>query len=85
VASDSGLRTFVSVLGSLAMTAIHKFGSEDQKRRCLPGTAAGELIGSFDRGQRQPAGVAVLHVGGGDQYHQQQAGGVGSDVPLAAR
>ena len=35
-AGDSGLRTFVSVQGSLAMSAIHKFGSEDQKQRWLP-------------------------------------------------
>lgn len=46
-AGDSGLRTFVSVQGSLAMSAIHKFGSEEQKRRWLPGMAAGELIGCF--------------------------------------
>ncbi|HEX5701270.1 MAG TPA: acyl-CoA dehydrogenase family protein, partial [Rubrobacter sp.] len=35
-AGDSGLRTFVSVQGSLAMSAIHKFGSEDQKQKWLP-------------------------------------------------
>ena len=46
-AGDSGLRTFVSVQGSLAMTAIHKFGSEEQKQRWLPGMAAGDLIGCF--------------------------------------
>ncbi len=46
-AGDSGLRTFVSVQGSLAMTAIHKFGSEEQKQQWLPGMAAGELIGCF--------------------------------------
>jgi glutaryl-CoA dehydrogenase len=46
-AGDSGLRTFVSVQGSLAMSAIHKFGSEAQKNRWLPGMAAGELIGCF--------------------------------------
>jgi len=46
-AGDSGLRTFVSVQGSLAMSAIHKFGSEDHKQRWLPGMAAGELIGCF--------------------------------------
>jgi glutaryl-CoA dehydrogenase len=46
-AGDSGIRTFVSVQGSLAMTAIHRFGSEDHKRRWLPGMAAGELIGCF--------------------------------------
>jgi len=46
-AGDSGLRTFVSVQGSLAMTAIHRYGSEEQKQQWLPGMAAGELIGSF--------------------------------------
>ncbi len=46
-AGDSGLRTFVSVQGSLAMSAIHKFGTEVQKQRWLPGMAAGELIGCF--------------------------------------
>jgi glutaryl-CoA dehydrogenase len=46
-AADSGLRSFVSVQGSLAMTAIHKFGSEEQKQRWLPRMAAGELIGCF--------------------------------------
>ena len=46
-AGDSGLRTFVSVQGSLAMSAIHKHGSEAQKERWLPGMAAGELIGCF--------------------------------------
>ncbi len=46
-AGDSGIRTFVSVQGSLAMTAIHKWGSEDQKQEWLPRMAAGELIGCF--------------------------------------
>ena len=46
-AGDSGLRTFVSVQGSLAMSAIAKFGSEAQKQRWLPPMAAGELIGCF--------------------------------------
>ena len=46
-AGDSGLRTFVSVQGSLAMSAIAKFGTEEQKKRWLPGMAAGELIGCF--------------------------------------
>jgi glutaryl-CoA dehydrogenase len=46
-AGDSGIRTFVSVQGSLAMTAIHSFGSEEQKRQWLPGMAAGEVIGCF--------------------------------------
>jgi glutaryl-CoA dehydrogenase len=46
-AGDSGIRTFVSVQGSLAMTAIHKWGSEEQKQEWLPRMAAGELIGCF--------------------------------------
>ena len=46
-AGDSGLRTFVSVQGSLAMSAIHKFGSEEQKNEWLPKLAKGEAIGCF--------------------------------------
>jgi len=46
-AGDSGLRTFVSVQGSLAMSAIHKHGSEDQKQQWLPRMAAGEVAGCF--------------------------------------
>lgn len=46
-AGDSGIRTFVSVQGSLAMTAIHRWGSEDQKQEWLPRMAAGEIIGCF--------------------------------------
>jgi glutaryl-CoA dehydrogenase len=46
-AGDSGLRTFVSVQGSLAMSAIHKHGSEEQKQQWLPGMATGRQIGCF--------------------------------------
>nr|WP_079178247.1 acyl-CoA dehydrogenase family protein [Streptomyces mangrovisoli] len=46
-AVDSGLRSLVSVQGSLAMYAIWKYGSEEQKQQWLPGMAAGELIGCF--------------------------------------
>ncbi|WP_181696618.1 acyl-CoA dehydrogenase family protein [Nocardia sp. GTS18] len=46
-AVDSGVRSMVSVQGSLAMTAIHFFGSEEQKQQYLPAMAAGELIGCF--------------------------------------
>ncbi|MEV7534273.1 acyl-CoA dehydrogenase family protein [Streptomyces hydrogenans] len=46
-AVDSGLRSLVSVQGSLAMYAIRKYGSEEQKQRWLPGMAAGEYIGCF--------------------------------------
>ncbi|MFB4308424.1 acyl-CoA dehydrogenase family protein [Actinomadura sp. GTD37] len=46
-AADSGLRSFVSVQGSLAMAAIHKYGSAEQKNEWLPRMAAGEAIGCF--------------------------------------
>lgn len=46
-AGDSGLRSFVSVQGSLAMFPIHAFGSEEQKQRWLPKMAQGEVIGCF--------------------------------------
>lgn len=44
---DSGLRSFTSVQGSLAMFALHAFGSEAQKQRYLPEMARGRLIGCF--------------------------------------
>lgn len=44
---DSGLRTFASVQGSLAMMAINLFGSEEQKNRWLPEMAKGEKLGCF--------------------------------------
>jgi glutaryl-CoA dehydrogenase len=46
-AGDSGVRSLVSVQGSLAMYAIHRWGSEEQKREWLPRMAAGEAIGCF--------------------------------------
>lgn len=46
-AGDSGIRSFVSVQGSLAMFPIWKFGSEEQKEEYLPRMASGELIGCF--------------------------------------
>jgi glutaryl-CoA dehydrogenase len=46
-AVDSGLRSFVSVQGSLAMFAIHRWGSEAQKETWLPRMATGEAIGCF--------------------------------------
>src|SRR3954469_17598213 len=46
-AADSGVRSLISVQGSLAMYAIWRYGSEEQKQRWLPGMAAGELIGCF--------------------------------------
>ena len=46
-AGDSGIRSLVSVQGSLAMFAIHRWGSEEQKQQWLPRMAAGEAIGCF--------------------------------------
>jgi glutaryl-CoA dehydrogenase len=46
-AGDTGLRTFASVQGSLAMNAIHAWGSEEHKRGWLPAMAAGEKVGCF--------------------------------------
>ncbi|MEV5713237.1 acyl-CoA dehydrogenase family protein [Amycolatopsis mediterranei] len=46
-AVDSGLRSFVSVQGSLAMYGIHKWGSEEQRQEWLPRMATGEALGCF--------------------------------------
>ena len=46
-AGDSGIRSLVSVQGSLAMFAIHHWGSEEQKQEWLPKMAAGEAVGCF--------------------------------------
>jgi glutaryl-CoA dehydrogenase len=46
-ATDSGIRSLVSVQGSLAMFAIWRWGSEEQKQEWLPRMAAGEAIGCF--------------------------------------
>jgi glutaryl-CoA dehydrogenase len=71
-AGDSGLRTFVSVQGSLAMSAIHKFGSEEHKQRWLPGMAAGELIGCFGLTEptagSDPASMRTRAVRDGDHW-----------------
>ncbi|CAN5161360.1 acyl-CoA dehydrogenase [soil metagenome] len=71
-AGDSGIRTFVSVQGSLAMTAISKFGSEEQKTRWLPRMAAGEVIGCFaltePEGGSDPAAMATRARRDGDDW-----------------
>ena len=71
-AGDSGIRSLVSVQGSLAMFAIHHFGSEDQKQRWLPAMARGEAIGCFgltepDFGSN-PAGMRTRAVRDGDDW-----------------
>lgn len=52
-AGDTSFRTFVSVQGSLAMSAIHKFGSEEQREEWLPKLASGGAIAAF--GLTEPA------------------------------
>ena len=71
-AADSGWRTFVSVQGSLAMTAIHKCGSEEQKQQWLPRMARGELIGCFaltePSGGSDPAAMTTIARRDGDDW-----------------
>jgi len=60
---DSGLRSFVSVQGSLCMFPIHRYGSEEQKQHWLPRMAAGQVIGCFGLTEPEfgsnPAGMAT--------------------------
>ncbi|MBX9839151.1 MAG: acyl-CoA dehydrogenase family protein, partial [Silvanigrellaceae bacterium] len=69
---DSGLRSFASVQSSLAMYAIHAFGSEKQKSEFLPHMAKGEFIGCFgltepDFGSN-PAGMKTFAKKDGDDW-----------------
>jgi len=71
-ACDSGIRSLVSVQGSLAMYAIWKFGSEEQKQEWLPRMAAGDAVGCFgltepDHGS-DPAGMTTRAVRDGDDW-----------------
>jgi glutaryl-CoA dehydrogenase len=69
---DSGLRSFVSVQGSLVMWPIFAYGSEEQKRYWLPKLASGEAIGCFgltepDFGSN-PGGMLTTAVPDGDEW-----------------
>lgn len=71
-AGDSGLRSFVSVQGSLCMFPIFKYGSEEQKERWLPQMAAGEVVGCFgltepDHGS-DPSAMATRAVQNGNTW-----------------
>ena len=71
-AADSGVRSMVSVQGSLAMYAIHAYGSEDQRLEWLPRMAAGEAIGCFgltepDHGS-DPSGMSTRARRDGDDW-----------------
>jgi alkylation response protein AidB-like acyl-CoA dehydrogenase len=69
---DSGVRSFASVQGALAMYPIYAFGSEEQKRKWLPKMATGEVIGAFQLQQQRlatmlteivKAQLVALHLG----------------------
>ncbi|RUA02145.1 MAG: acyl-CoA dehydrogenase [Candidatus Poseidoniales archaeon] len=69
---DSGVRSFASVQGSLAMYPIHDFGSEEQKQKYLPRMATGEWVGCFgltepDYGSN-PGDMITKAVDEGDEY-----------------
>ncbi|WP_086801041.1 acyl-CoA dehydrogenase family protein [Streptomyces caniscabiei] len=71
-AADSGLRSFVSVQGSLVMFPIHRYGSEEQKQQWLPKLASGEAIGCFgltepDQGS-DPGGMRTVAKRDGDDW-----------------
>lgn len=69
---DSGLRSFVSVQGSLCMFPIHRYGSEEQKAKWLPRMARGEVIGCFGLTEPEfgsnPAGMATRARKDGDDW-----------------
>ncbi len=76
-ATDSGIRSLVSVQGSLAMFAIWRWGSEDQKNEWLPRMAAGEAIGCF--------GLTEPDIGSAPGSMRSRARRDGTDWVLDAR
>lgn len=88
---DSGLRTFASVQGALAMTAIHLFGNEAQKQRWLPEMARATKLGCFGLTEPQhgsnPGGMETRAVKSTDGYELTGAklwigGGTVADVAV---
>ena len=70
--ADSALRSFASVQGALVMWPIHEYGSEEQKRRYLPGLAKGDIIGCFALTEREggsdPGAMQTRARRDGDSY-----------------
>ncbi|PZR76924.1 MAG: acyl-CoA dehydrogenase [Chthoniobacterales bacterium] len=70
--ADSGLRSLASVQGSLALYAIHSFGSPEQHARWLPGLVSGELVGCFALTEHghgsDPGGMETRATRDGDHY-----------------
>jgi glutaryl-CoA dehydrogenase len=70
--ADSGLRSLASVQGSLAIHAIHSFGTPEQHARWLPGLVEGELVGCFALTEHghgsDPGGMETRAVRDGDHY-----------------
>jgi glutaryl-CoA dehydrogenase len=88
-AADSGIRSLVSVQGSLAMYAIHRFGSEEQKQHWLPRMASGEVIGCFgltepDHGS-DPAAMRTHARRDAGGTSRSSAAGSGQDWVLTGR
>lgn len=88
---DTGLRTFASVQGALAMNAIHMFGTEAQKQRWLPAMARGQKLGCFGLTEpnhgSNPAGMETRAIKTADGYELTGAkmwigGGVIADVAI---
>lgn len=69
---DSGMRSTVSVQGSLVMFPIYKFGSEEQKKKFLPKLASGEYLGCFGLTEpnhgSNPSGMETRLEDKGDYY-----------------
>ncbi len=84
---DSGYRSMMSVQSSLVMYPIHAYGTEEQRRKYLPGLAAGELIGCFgltepDAGS-DPAGMKTRAVKTANGYRISGAKMWISNAPFA--
>lgn len=88
---DTGLRTFASVQGALAMNAIHMFGTEEQKQRWLPAMARGEKLGCFGLTEpnhgSNPGGMETRAIKTADGYELTGSkmwigGGVIADVAI---